>query len=114
MKDRTVYVTNEDPKYDYSAALNFGERLVGVFPPGQIHLSPQVALNRARGAMRDMQPDDYLALAGDPVKIAVCAVVAAEKFGRVRFLRWNRQSSSYIEIAVDFEAPPLDPSQPHS
>lgn len=98
-----VYITNEDPNYDYSAALEFGARLVGVFPPGQVHLSPQVALNRARGAMRDMKPGDFLALAGDPVKIAICAQVAAEMLGRVKFLRWNRQTRTYIEIEVDFD-----------
>lgn len=97
-----VFVTNEDPVYDYTPALDFGDELVGVFPPGQIHLSPQVALGRARSVLSAMQPDDYLALSGDPVKIAVCAIVVSERMRKVKFLRWNRQTKSYIPIEVDF------------
>lgn len=97
-----VYVTSEDPNLDYSPALRFGDRVIGVFPPGQVHLHPQIALYRARGVLREMKPEDYLALAGDPVKIGICVMVAAERVGRVKLLRWNRQTSSYIPIEVDF------------
>lgn len=97
-----VFITSEDPHLDYSPALQFGNPVVGVFPPGQVHLHPQVALYRARGVLRDMQPEDYLALAGDPVKIAICAVAATERVGKVKMLRWNRQSLTYLPIEVDF------------
>lgn len=107
-----VYVTAEDPIYDYTPALAFGSQVIGVFPPGQIHLSPQVALGRARSVLRNMQPDDFLALSGDPVKIAVCAVVAYERNLRVRFLRYNRQTKSYVEVAVDFSEQ-SEVSHPH-
>lgn len=97
-----VYVSAEDPRLDYTSALQFGSEIVGVFPPGQVHLHPQVALNRARGVLRGMNRDDFLVLSGDPVKIGICYVVAAEQVGRVRALRWNRQTSEYVEVAVDF------------
>lgn len=98
----TVYITAEDPIYDYSPALEWGKTLVAVFPPGQIHLSPKTALARARSALREMTEHDFLALSGDPVKIAVCAIVAAEKMSKVKFLRYNRQTKSYIPVEVDF------------
>lgn len=97
-----VFITSEDPKLDYSPALEWGERIIGVFPPGQVHLHPQVALYRARGVLREMQPDDWLALSGDPVKIGICVAVAAERIGRVKMLRWNRQTMNYLPIEVDF------------
>jgi hypothetical protein len=99
----TVYITSEDPNYNYSAAYKHGEKLVGVFAPGQVHLSPQVALYHALKVLRDFQPDDFLALAGDPIKIAVCSVVAQEKVAKVKFLRWDRQTREYIPIEVDFD-----------
>jgi hypothetical protein len=36
------------------------------------------------------------------VKIAICAVVAAELTGTVKHLRWNRATRAYIEVPVDF------------
>ena len=99
---RTVFVTSEDPALDYTPALQFGDRIVGVFPPGQIHLHPRVALFRARAALREMKAGDYLALVGDPVKIGICAVVAAERVGKVNLLRWNRHTAEYVLIEVDF------------
>lgn len=97
-----VYVSAEDPRLDYSSARNFGSEIIGVFPPGQVHLHPQVALFRARGILKDMQRDDFLVLSGDPVKIGICYAVAVEFVGRVRALRWNRQTTQYIEVTVDF------------
>ena len=97
-----VFVTSEDPHLDYTPALDYGESVVGVFPPGQVHLHPQIALYRARAVLQSMQPGDYLALVGDPVKIGICVAVAVELIGRVKMLRWNRQTLSYLPIAVDF------------
>lgn len=99
---QTVYITSEDPSLNYSTALNFGKKLVGVFPPGQVHLNPQIALYRARSVLSKMIPGDFLALAGDPVKIGICVTVAAEVCGTVRMLRWDRQTQGYIEVPVDF------------
>lgn len=98
----TVFVTTENPTLDYSPAYQFGENIVAVFPPGQVHLNPQVAIYRARGVLKAMQPGDYLALVGDPLKIGVCMTVAAERLGKFNTLKWNRQSLSYLAIPVDF------------
>ena len=85
-----VYVTSEVPGLDYQPAYEYGSELVAVFPPGQIQLSPQVALYHARTVLRQMTADDYLVLSGDPVKIGICVAVAAELLGEVQMLRWNR------------------------
>lgn len=97
-----IFVTSEDPKLDYTPALQYGSSISGVFPPGQIHLHPDVAINQARKILRSMEPDDYLALAGDPTKILICGVIAAERVGKVKILKWNRQSMSYVPIELDF------------
>lgn len=103
-----VYVTSEDPRLDYSAAYAFGSEVIGVFPPGQVHLNPQVALYRARQVLAGFEREDYLALVGDPVKIGLCVAVAVERVGRVKVLRWNKQTFTYIPIEIDFlSRPPL-------
>jgi len=107
-----VFITSEDPKLDYSPAYAHGEKVIGVFPPGQVHLHPQIALYRAREVLRAMEPDDWLALSGDPVKIGICVAVAVERVGKVKMLRWNRHTTSYLPIEVDFldaAAPPQKP-----
>ena len=105
-----VYVTAEDPRFDYSSALKYGEEIIGIFPPGQVLLHPQVALYQARKKLTLMQPDDFLLLSGDPVKIGICSAVAVEKVGKVRFLRWNRRGSLYESVPVDFlERATVDP-----
>lgn len=105
-----VYVTSEDPHLDYTPAFEFGDKIIGVFPPGQIHLNPQIALYRARAALRDITTEDYLALVGDPIKIGICFGVVMERLGVVNALRWNRQTTSYLHIAINFldRNPPLE------
>lgn len=105
-----VFVTSEDPRLDYSAAREFGTEIIGVFPPGQVHLSPQIALYRARAVLRSMKREDYLALVGDPVKIGICVAIAAERCGKVKLLRWNRNTLNYLPIEVDFLDFNLPPS----
>lgn len=102
----TIFITAEDPMYDYTPALKYGERLVGIFGAGQVHLAPRDAVLHARQVMKSMRAGDYLALSGDPIKIAICSAVAADYAfdaqQKVKFLRFNRQTKSYIPIEVDF------------
>ena len=99
---RRVFISSEDPRLNFAPALKFGDELIGVFPPGQVHLHPQHALMQAHKTLSAMRPDDYLVLSGDPVKIAICVTVAAWMHFKVRMLRWDRQTASYVEVAVDF------------
>ena len=100
----TIYVTHEDPRLDYSPAYRWGDKIIAVFPPGagQITLSPQSALANARARLSSMTRDDYLVLVGDPVMIGICVAVAAELVGRVKLLRWDKRSLSYVPVDVDF------------
>lgn len=99
----TVYVSHEDPRLDYSGAYKFAEKLVAVFPPGpgQVTLSPQNALGLVRAKLRGISVNDYLILLGDPMMSALCVAVAAEYTGRIRLLRWNRFTLSYVPVEVD-------------
>lgn len=115
-RERTVFLSNENYKLDYTAVRSFAPNLVTVFPAGRVNVSPSASVLRARHVLERMQADDYLLLAGDPVAISICAVVAAEKFGRVKFLRWQRPPPKspaaprtnlggyYEEVEVNFKA----------
>jgi hypothetical protein len=83
-----VFITSEIPTLDYSPALRWGKP-VGVFSEGQVHLFPQDALALAVEKLAGFTSDDYLALVGDPVKIALC---------------YNRFTHEYVEVVVDFSS----------
>lgn len=104
MSNETVYLTHEDPRFDYTPARKFGRLIKPIFPPGQIQLSPQVALYRARLILREIDGSDWIALVGDPIKIGICVAVAAERLGRLRLLKWNRHTLEYLPIEVDFRS----------
>lgn len=104
----SVFITQESKgrngqSLNYSPALHWGDRLVGIFEAGdQVGLFPQRALGHARSVLKQLKPEDFLVLSGDPVIIGICIAVAAELVGKVRLLRWNPQDFTYTPIEVDF------------
>jgi len=99
----TVFITCEDSRLDYSGALAFGGKAVAVFQQGQTFLSPAQDLEKARTVLFNMEEGDYLALSGDPVRIAICAIAAAEVVNNIKFLRWNRHTMTYVPVEVPIE-----------
>lgn len=64
-----------------------------------IVMAPHVALMKSK--LKDFSDDDYLLPLGDPVAIGMASIIAAKNNrGRVNFLRWDRQTRTYIKIAV--------------
>lgn len=64
-----------------------------------IMLQPLVASMKTQ--LKDFDDTDYILPAGDPVAIGIAACIAAKNNrGRVNFLRWDRQTRSYIKIEV--------------
>ncbi len=96
-----VFVTQDNPKLGFAPALAYGEKLAAVFPPGQVVLSPQTALNHARRVLQDMTADDWLVLSGDPVVIGICWAVVAEYLGKVRALKWDARELCYVPVEVN-------------
>ena len=67
-----------------------------------IALQPLVA--SLKHALKDFCDDDYILTVGDPVAIGMATSIAANaNRGRVKFLRWDRQTRSYIKIKVEIK-----------
>ncbi len=97
----TVYVTQEQRKYNITPAMEYGE-IKTLLPPGLevYHSAGQVA-DRLKPALSDFGDDDYLLLIGDPVTIGITVAVAGWwNNGRVKLLRWDRQEHKYIPVSV--------------
>lgn len=98
-----AFIVSENQRFSYADVLNWCQEMVPIFRPGtQVTLNPQTALGHARKVLRDMTADDYLVLIGDPVIIGICVAVAAEFLGTVKVLRWDKFSTRYVPIEIDF------------
>ena len=97
----TVWIVQVDRRRDYSAAEEYGE-LKEVFSSINRAFEPKAAIEHARRVLKNMQPGDYLAMAGDPALCAICVTVAAEYFGSCEILRWDKQKLNYSTMLLQF------------
>jgi hypothetical protein len=96
----TVYVVQESPGKNIVPAREFGEIKV-LLPPGQVAFSSGPTLRRLRHELRDYVDGDYILPIGDPVAIAMAAMVASTlNRGVVNFLKWDRQEKMYYPVHV--------------
>lgn len=89
------------PKYDLTSAADFG--------PVEFLLDhaagpddPEAVLDILEDKLSSFVNDDYILLIGNPVLIALTAVMAAENADRINFLQWNGRTRLYAPIPVDF------------
>jgi hypothetical protein len=96
-----VYVVQEVMGKNLLPAAEYGELAV-LLPEGQITLSPGPSVFRLRKKLHDYCDNDYLLLIGDPIAIALAAMVAASiNQGKVNFLKWDKQERKYFPVKAD-------------
>lgn len=104
----TVFVVQEVEGKNLLPARQFGT-LEALLPQGQIALLPGPSIFKLRQKLKNYSDTDYLLLVGDPVAIALAAMVAASfNNGKVNFLKWDRQERQYIEVKTDLNRRMLD------
>lgn len=100
-----VYVIQEQRNHNISPALQYGEIKV-LLPPGDMNFSAGNTLAELQRGLKDFKwYEDYLLMTGDPVAIALAGWVLCDSLGfedYVKFLKWDRQTSSYLPITVEF------------
>ena len=96
-----VYVVQESVGKNILPATEYGNLEV-LLPPGQIVLSPGPTLARLRKNLKNFSDDDYLLMIGDPIAIALAAMVASDlNNGRVKFLKWDNHGKKYFPISTN-------------
>jgi hypothetical protein len=97
-----VYVVCEDTERDLSSACKYGE-LCYIYPERhQVSGDYPDDVDTALDNLYGYTANDYLLAVGDPVAIALCAIVAAQETGgRVNILRWDRQAQRYFVVKLD-------------
>lgn len=82
-------------KYDVDSAAEFGA-LVDCLPIGKALSNPGVIMRRLEVALETYTGVDYLLAIGDPLAIAMAAIIASRHTdGLVNFLKWDRHNSCY-------------------
>jgi hypothetical protein len=104
---------------DLTDASRYGDMEVVFEASDKPQFLPGPSLHKARKAMKDFGPEDYLLWAGggDPVAVMICSMVAAERSKIVRFLRWERNREEgvrdrrkgwYMPVALELERTTID------
>lgn len=98
----TVYVTQQNPAFNYAPATRFG-KVEFLWPPGfQLQADAASAVASLDTALTDATADDYLLLTGDPSVMGLAAVLMARRTnGRLNFLKWDNALRDYYTVAAD-------------
>lgn len=89
------------PTINIARANKFGEVVV-LMPPNGNNASPNSIYESLFTCLKDFTDDDYLVSAGDPVLLAMCAMVCAIKVvDELKFLRWDRIAQEYLVVKVN-------------
>jgi ribosomal protein L37AE/L43A len=101
---RCLYEFNEgsfQPVFDVTPARIYGELKV-LITSNAIGISVQPLISILRSNLKDFSDDDYIIAVGDPVAIGIVTAIAAENNrGRVKMLRWDRQTRQYVEMSIN-------------
>ena len=98
-----VYVVQEPTGKNIIPALDFGEIKI-LLSDSQITFSPEPYIFKLQKKLKDFSDEDYLLLVGDPVAIALAAMIAGSfNDGKVKFLKWDRQEKKYVAVNVNTE-----------
>jgi hypothetical protein len=107
----TVYVVQETMRrirgewrriHDLTPALIYGKLQFLVDGQQYLPISVQPIIRELKTKLKNYSDIDYLLLIGDPVLIGLATLIAAEmNRGKVNFLKWDRETSQYLEIRSD-------------
>lgn len=90
------------PTVSLNSARRFGT-VIECLPPEASRLATAPMVDALKEKMKDFNKDDALIFVGDPSLIAAAAGIAMAKTGgRLRLLKWDRETSDYIlvELAI--------------
>lgn len=102
MTDRTVWIVNSRPGFDFSAAEKFG-RLVRLYDQKFNPFDPKAALYQAeRRFTNEGTAEDLLLLAGNAVANGLATLAFYRRFNRVNLLVFDAVERRYQEKEVAF------------
>jgi hypothetical protein len=88
------------PSINLRPAETFGEVIV-LFDQSISRMATAPVAEAMKDKLASFGPEDYVLAVGDPALIAVACVIAARRNGgKLRLLKWDRMSRTYIPVEV--------------
>jgi hypothetical protein len=97
-----VFVVQESPGKNILQAEDYGQVVILLPEDRQVAFSPGPIIRELRSLLADFCDEDYLLLIGDPVSIGiVCACACEFNQGKMKLLKWDKQTNKYFPIQVN-------------
>jgi hypothetical protein len=99
-----VFVTNENPKYNYNSAEAYGDLIfvsTGDFSYTAKSPANEELVREMEDRLKDFDPDkDSVILSGSPAVMAAALLIIGRKHSNVNILRYSSQSGGYDRVRV--------------
>lgn len=103
MSKPKVFVVQEVPNRNIHPARSYGDLQV-LLPHQDIIIDTETPIATLNRKLEGFSDRDFILLIGDPVAIALSAMVASSKNeGRVSFLKWDKKESQYYPVIADLK-----------
>jgi hypothetical protein len=97
----TVYLTQENPRFNVLPARRWGDLASLAAPFDQIHINPGRIVEQIKRKLKAYGDDDWLLCLGDPAIIGVAFAIAADaNGGRVNVLKWDKLEKDYYPVRI--------------
>jgi|TARA_R110001592_G_scaffold358118_1_gene662264 hypothetical protein len=97
----TVFVTQENPRFDLVSAREWGDLNPLASPHDQIHTNPGRMVSHIRRKLHHFNDDDWLLAMGDPAIIGIAFAIAADiNRGKVNLLKWDKMERTYYPVRI--------------
>lgn len=94
--------TGELEPLDLSAAEQWGEPKVILTPGANPFTSMQSIIDDLHAELKDITPEDYLVLVGNPAIMSAMAAIAADYCeGKLKVLQWHGKQKRYNLVEMD-------------
>jgi hypothetical protein len=87
------------PTHNIDAAKKYGDFII-MLHPAATRVAFAALVDVLKEKMVDYGPEDYLLALGDPSLIAAAAIIAYQRSGGLRLLKWDRKTFDYIEVSI--------------
>lgn len=103
--DAIIYATQDARHVNLAPALDHGDSIVAMTPAGDANFSTDETLIMLRDHISRMRPErDFMLMVGDPIVMLMAGAVYRDYHGKpLRILKWDRMTTRYIQIEVDFD-----------
>ena len=99
-----IYATQDARHVNLAPALDHGDEIVAMTPAGDANFSTNETMAMVMDHLQVFDPEhDKMLLVGDPLVMLMAGAIYRDLYDEpLKVLKWDRATSRYIEILLDF------------